>query len=277
MNWNRIDQMDERILTCIQQLMHLESGALAHTILKSLQKLDASGTIDYYLGVYYLEYGKIYPGFHRAYIEGKVSFRRARRCLKRALRKGAIDSGIWVAMGDSYGQSRAFSKALPCYNRARELNPTNVRIVWCQMETNYMLGIYRALPELYAQFDWKGCTDVEFVLWGATLTAYAQLQMGQVEEARKIVRHLDEMECRTVEMATSDVFATCMLDLYYLIGEEQRMKRFYAAHEATLHHMGSICLEMLRSSTGGLARTAEIERSILTSFTPINLLFHLDW
>ena len=66
--------------------------ALTERLIRALKGLYPTDVVEYLLGVYYLEFGGTYALGGGRYIERKVSFRRARRHLKRALRAKPQDA-----------------------------------------------------------------------------------------------------------------------------------------------------------------------------------------
>lgn len=82
-------EQNEEVIDLIRRLMCTNQPPLTQRLIYALKGLYPPEIVEYLLGVYYLEFAKAYVLGGGRYIETKVSFRRARRHLKRALRQSA--------------------------------------------------------------------------------------------------------------------------------------------------------------------------------------------
>lgn len=99
-------ERNEEIVALIMRRMHTDQQPLLDRLIRALKGLYPPGGVEYMRGVYCLEFGRTYALGGGKYIETKVSFRRARRHLKRALRANPQDAEILTALGESYSRER---------------------------------------------------------------------------------------------------------------------------------------------------------------------------
>lgn len=98
-------EQNEEVIDLIRRLMCTNQPPLTQRLIYALKGLYPPEIVEYLLGVYYLEFAKAYVLGGGRYIETKVSFRRARRRLKRALCANPRDAEILTAIGESYAGS----------------------------------------------------------------------------------------------------------------------------------------------------------------------------
>lgn len=127
-------EQNEEVIDLIRRLMCTNQPPLTQRLIYALKGLYPSEIVEYLLGVYYLEFAKAYVLGGGRYIETKVSFRRARRHLKRALCANPRDAEILTAIGESYDRERRPLSAFDCFEKALALDPDNARFVWNLME-----------------------------------------------------------------------------------------------------------------------------------------------
>lgn len=110
-------EQNEEVIDLIRRLMCTNQPPLTQRLIYALKGLYPPEIVEYLLGVYYLEFAKAYVLGEGRYIETKVSFRRARRHLKRALCANPRDAEILTAMGESYDRERRPLPAFDCFER----------------------------------------------------------------------------------------------------------------------------------------------------------------
>lgn len=110
-------EQNDEIIDWIKRLMCTNQPALTERLIRALKGLYPTDVVEYLLGVYYLEFGGTYALDGGRYIERRVSFRRARRHLKRALRAKPQDAEILTAIGESYAKEWKPALAFPFCER----------------------------------------------------------------------------------------------------------------------------------------------------------------
>ena len=271
---NKLGQIESEIIDCAKAMMTKESGVYAYAILQAMKKLSSKGEVNYYLGIYYLEYGRIYWGMRGRYFEGKVSFRRARKCLKTALRHKPQNADILLAIGESYFKERRYGQAQLYFCKAYERGRTNSRFLWCLMEVSYLLKEYEKVSILFEQFDWDRAHDRTLTFWAGILATYAAAQQ---KNSRKMQEYLNAVGDVPQGMADYDVAIISMLELYYLTGDIEGMHRIYDSNKSDVKYIDSPCKDMLEATQFVSIRNPAIEQELLASFTPLRLVPHFEW
>lgn len=270
----KLGEVSMGIVNCIKASMQESSGAQAYALLCALKKLSKAGEAYYYLGVYYLEYGKIYWGIHGRYYEGKVSTRRVRRNLRRALKYSPNDADVLLAMGESFQKERRFAQAKLYYDLAHKKNPESARILWCLMEANYLLGNYAEVSALFDGYDWNGTRNMDLLCWSRILAMYAAAQQGNRQEIGAQLKQIGDI---SADIVNADVASVCLLELHYLAGDYDGMREVYESHREDMAYVTSPCKNLIEEERLSCAQEVDIEREVRSSFTPLSLVGHFDW
>ena len=274
MNKSLYSEQNDEIIDWIKRLMCTNQPVLIERLIRALKGLYPTDVVEYLLGVYYLEFGGAYALGGGRYIERKVSFRRARRHLKRALRAKPQDAEILTAIGESYAKEREPALAFPFCEKALALDAGNARLAWNLMEQSYLLARYEVVLSCDAAFRWENCADQARIFWCSVICAYSAAALGDEKKVRKFASRA--LESYTSELPQGDLAAACLLDVLFLAGRTDELKAQYAkcAREAECVSTPLLCA--LREK-GERAPRRELASQILAAFTPRNLLPHLAW
>ena len=206
-------EQNEEVIDLIRRLMCTNQPPLTQRLIYALKGIYPPEIVEYLLGVYYLEFAKAYVLGGGWYIETKVSFRRACRHLKRALRANPRDAEILTAIGESYDRERRPLPAFDCFEKALALDPDNARFVWNLMEQSYLLARDETVLSLDAAFRWETCADRARYFWCGVLCAYSAARLGETEKVRQMADRV--LESETSELPQPDLAAACLLDVLF--------------------------------------------------------------
>lgn len=254
--------------------MCTDQQPLIERLTHALKWLYPPDVVEYLLGVYFLEFGKTFALGSGKYIETKVSFRRARRHLKRALRANPQDAEILTAIGESYAKERKSELAFRFCEKALALEPDNARLLWNLMEQSYLLARYETVLSCDAAFHWKVCADREKYFWCGLLCAYSAAALGNVKETRKFACRA--LQSYAEELPQSDLAAACLLDVLFLADCTDELKAQYTKCVQKVACISSPLLHVLREKEE-LPSHQNFASQILAAFTPRKLLPHLAW
>lgn len=267
-------EQNDEIIDWIKHLMCTNQPALTERLIRALKGLYPTDVVEYLLGVYCLEFGRTYALSRGRYIERKVSFRRARRHLKRALRAKPQDAEILTAIGESYAKERKPALAFPFCERALALDTGNARLAWNLMEQSYLLARYETVLSCGAAFHWENCADHARIFWCSVICAYSADALGDEKKTREFASRA--LESYTVGLPQGDLAAACLLDVLFLAGWTDALKAQYAKCAQEAECVSSPLLCALREK-GDWTPRQELASQILATFTPRNLLPHLAW
>lgn len=209
-------EQNDEIIDWIKHLMCTNQPALTERLIRALKGLYPTDVVEYLLGVYYLEFGGTYALGGGRYIERKVSFRRARRHLKRALRAKPQDAEILTAIGESYAKERKPALAFPFCERALALDAGNARFAWNLMEQSYLLARYETVLSCDAAFHWETCADHARIFWCSVICTYSAAALRDAKKTREFASRA--LESYTVGLPQGDLAAACLLDvLFYAV------------------------------------------------------------
>ena len=265
---------NDETIDLIKRLMCTNQPPLIERLIHALKGLYPPDVVEYLLGVYFLEFGRTYVLGGGRYIETKVSFRRARRHLRRALRVQPQDAEILTAIGESYAKERKPVRAFPFCERALALDADNARLTWNLMEQSYLLARYETVLSCDAAFHWETCADHARTFWCGVLCAYSAAALGDVKKTCELASRA--MESYTEQLPQGDLAAACLLDVLFLAGRMDELKAQYAkcAQEAVCVSSPLLCV---MREKGEWPPRQELASQILAAFTPRNLLPHLAW
>lgn len=252
--------------------MYTNQYPLLDRLIGSLKGMCPPEEIEYLLGVYYLEFGKTYMIGQSKYIETNVSFRRARRHLKRALRLRPQDAEILTSIGESYAKGRWPAIAFKYYEKALALVPNDARLVWNLMEQSYLLSRYALVLSHDAKFHWETCIDDGRYFWCGVLCAYSAAALGDTNMVRDLADRV--LKHYTPELPQCDIAAACMLDILYLSGEMDALKKQYKHWAQQVASISTPLLMFVRKKKEWPAEY-KLTLQVLSAFTPRNLLPHL--
>lgn len=264
----------DEIIALVRQYMCTAQQPLLNRLIGALKGLYPPEIVEYLQGVYCLEFGRIYVLGRGKYIETNVSFRRARRHLKRALRAKPQDAEILTALGESFCKERRPAQALKYCDKALALVPDNPRFVWNAMEHSYLLARYESVLSYDDTFHWETCTDRARYFWCGVLCAYSAATLGDTEKVRKLAFRV--LKSYTPELPQCDIAAACLLDVLFFAGWVDELKKQYDQCAQTVSCISSPLLLSIRNRKEGISRQ-ELTSQILAAFTPQNLLPHLAW
>lgn len=267
-------EQNEEIIHLIQRLMRTDQQPLIERLIHALEGLYPPDVVEYLLGVYFLEFDKTFALGNGKYIEMKVSFRRARRHLKHALRANPRDAEILTAIGESYTKERKSGQAFPFCEKALALEPDNARLLWNLMEQSYLLARYETVLSYDAAFHWKACTDRARYFWCGVLCAYSAAALGDVNETRKFACRA--LQSYAEELPQDDLAAACLLDVLFLADCTDELKAQYTKCAQKAACISSPLLHVLREKEE-LPSRQNFASQILAEFTPRKLLPHLAW
>lgn len=265
---------NEEILDVIKRLMYTNSQPLPERLIRALKGLYAPEIVEYLLGVYYLEFAKTYVLGRGRYIETNVSLRRARRHLKRALRIDPQDVEILTALGEAYARERRPLPAFAYFEKAWTLVPDNARFVWNLMEQSFLLARDEKVLSCDAAFHWEACMDPARYFWCGVLCGYSAARLGKTEETREMAERM--LQSHTSELPQPDLAAACLLDVLFLAGWTDEMKKQYEKLEQETAHISSPLLTLLHEGKS-VSISKKLTDQIIASFTPRSLLPHLVW
>lgn len=258
----------------IKRLMCTDQQPLIERLIHALKGLYPPATVEYLLGVYFLEFGKTYVLGGGKYIETNVSLRRARRHLKRALRAKPQDAEILTAIGESYAKERKTALAFAFCEKALVLEPDNARLAWKLMEQSYLLASFETVLSCDAAFHWEDCTDHARYFWCSVLCAYSAAALKDAIRTRELASRA--LETYTLGLPQGDLAAACLMDVLFLAGDMDELKGQYAKCAQEAACVSSPLLDAM-CEAGEWPPRQELAPQILKAFTPRNLLPHLAW
>lgn len=258
----------------IKRLMCTNQQPLTERLIHALKGVYPPEVVEYLLGVYYLEFAKTYVLGRGRYIETNVSFRRARRHLKRALRAKPQDAEILTAIGESYAKERRPLQAFACFEKALALVPDNARFVWNLMEQGYLLARDEKVLSCDAAFRWDVCMDRARFFWCGVLCAYSAARLGSTEKVCEMAERV--LRSDISELPQPDLAAACLLDVLFLAGWTGEMKKQYERLKQGTAHISSPLLTLLHEGKS-VSISKKLMDQIIASFTPRSLLLHLAW
>ena len=267
-------EQNDEIIDWIKRLMCTNQPALTERLIRALKGLYPTDVVEYLLGVYSLEFGGTYALGGGRYIERKVSFRRARRHLKRALRAKPQDAEILTAIGESYAKERKPALAFPFCERALALDTGNARLAWNLVEQSYLLARYETVLSCDAAFHWETCADHARIFWCSVICTYSAAALRDAKKTREFASRA--LENYTSELPQGDLAAACLLDALFLAGRADELKAQYVKCAQEAECVSSPLLCALREKGEWIPRQ-ELASQILAAFTPRNLLPHLAW
>lgn len=267
-------EQNEEVIDLIRRLMCINQPPLTQRLIYALKGLYPPEIVEYLLGVYYLEFAKAYVLGGGRYIETKVSFRRARRHLKRALCANPRDAEILTAIGESYDRERRPLPAFDCFEKALALDPDNARFVWNLMEQSYLLARDETVLSLDAAFRWETCADRARYFWCGVLCAYSAARLGETEKVRQMADRV--LESETSELPQPDLAAACLLDVLFLAGRIDELKQQHERHAQDAACVSSPLLIRMREKKE-CPPPEKLAPEIIAAFTPRRLLPHLAW
>lgn len=267
-------EQNNEITDLIKRLMCTDQQPLIDRLIHALKGLYPLDVVEYLLGVYYLEFGKTYVLGSGKYIETNVSFRRARRHLKRALRAKPQDAEILTSIGESYAKERKSMPAFAYCEKALALDADNARLAWNLMEQSYLLARYETVLLCDAAFHWETCTDHARNFWCSVLCVYSAAALGEAKKTCKLASRA--LESYTAKLPNADLAAACLLDVLFLAGWLDELKVQYTKCAQEAVYISSPLLQVMRKK-GEWPPRQELTSQILAAFTPRNLLPHLAW
>ena len=278
-------QINEELHLCIKKYMRMESGFYAFSLIKALRRFLDHSESNYYMGLYYLEYGRIYQWIHDWYYEGKVSWRRARYHLRNAFRYQPQNASIIFALGESYFREATLSKpgshfrrkklekSLELYERAHTVDTKNEKFIWCLMEVEYLLGMYSRIEPLFNSYGWGEFAGQETTFWARILLMYSYAQQGDRKSLKAMLQTTDI----PIEMKEVDVAAICIMELCAIAGDYEEMKRVYTQYQRNLTYVTSPCKAYFENNASLSFPDREIEQAVISSFSPARLVSHDIW
>ena len=278
-------KMDEELYLRIKKYMRMESGIYAYSLINALRKFSVSPEPNYYMGLYFLEYGRIYRWVHGRYYEGKVSFRRARRYLRTAYRYQPQNAEIIFALGESYYRDakvtkpashyrkEKLEKALDFYRRAFTLDVKNGKFIWCVMEVEYLLGMFNQIEALFNSYAWEELADQEIAFWAKILLMYLIARQGDSKRLKEMLRAISIPN----EIEDMDVAAICIVQLFAMADDYEEMKRVYTQYKRYLSYIASPCKDYFTDNVSPSFPDKGIKQAIISWFSPVGLVSHDKW
>lgn len=268
MSCSKMPDLNDFVLPCIEKLLTCCTGAPAYAFMKGIRRIASPGFVNYWRGIYFLEYGRVYIGLNGWYYEGKVSYKRARRYLKKALRHGYDVAKGNMGIAETYYRDRDFKRALDYYDVPSVICLHDPRIVLARMELNYLLKNYRNVSEIFENFNWGDCEDAPVSTWAILIYAFAKAQTGLKSELRKIIEPLDPIDKGVFEY---ELAINNLIELFYIAGDEQRARNMREQHWEDVKHCYSPCYDLAELPQ---MDDKQICERILASFTPYRIIPH---
>lgn len=263
-------QSDEA-MGMVQRLMNENQPLLTYRMIRALRGIYPASETEYLLGVFFLEFAGILPLSKTRYLETSVSFRRARRHLRRALKARPGEAKIMAVMGESYSREQNWRDALSWFERASAADAKNPRYAWAVLENRYLLGEFDGVLSAYEGFRWDECGDDAYRFWSGAICVYAAARLNQELSARvDLVQRIDVQA-----LPQPDLAAMCLMDALYLAGRDAELAETYERCAELVACLDEPVVQGLRSGTLGAADRAETVRRTLEAFTPIRILAHL--
>lgn len=267
-------EQNDKIINLIKCLMCTDQQLLIDRLIHALKGVYPADVVEYLLGVYYLEFGRVYVLGGGKYIETEVSFRRARRHLKRALRAKPQDAEILTAIGESYAKERKSILAFTFCERALALDTDNARLAWNLMEQGYLLARYETVLSCDATFHWETCADHVRKFWCSVLCVFSAAALGDAMKTYEFATRT--LESYTSKLLQGDLATACLLDVLFLADRMDDLKEQYARCAQEVNCVSTPLLCVMREKEEWPSRQ-ELTSQILAAFTPRNLIPHLAW
>ena len=267
------ENMSKTTIDTIHCLLKKNTGVYAYEFLHSVKRIISKADYHYYMGVYYLEYGKIRWLYDHTYIESSVSRRRARKHIKIAAKHRPKDPAIHFALGESYFRENRFDRAIACYQTAYNGDQTNKHIYWCIIETYYLMNQYDEVVKrgrnFIDQID-QQLSDIDF--WILVTTMYAACYLNEFS----LLDHILSMISLPIDCIQIDLAAISLIELNCICGNYAMAKKLYKRYNSEIRYVSSLCKDWLADDGSITPWNSQENTAVLASFSPKGLVPHFN-
>ena len=275
MKYNKIEGIEDCYLMCLKDMLRKRSGIHAYTLLRSFKRIYPKNWIYYYLGLYYLEYGKVYCLMNGIYIEGRVSIKRARRCFLKIKKSFQNNSHVLAAIGETYFKEKNYEKALLFYTRAHQSDHANCRYVWCIIESSYQLRRFNEILDVFEKEQGLLMMDSSLWFWANIVAVYSAIQENDFKIANEYLFRISADIPSNIE--NNDVAIISLIELLCIVGDYSTARELFITYEQDIPYIVTECREQLSSKEHQPHFSKGMIEKLVMKFTPVNLVRHLDF